>query len=116
MKNLFFESKEEMLNASQEYMRPLIGRKFTTKEKKLVSSLIAYKYSTIADSHDRRKHIGVEISERNWNLFLNNLVVVFDDQIKLFDKVLDDIVLLKSQDPNVIFGYKEDGIIVETFD
>jgi hypothetical protein len=118
MKQISFENTADIIKSAEDYLRPLIGRKLTSKEKNLVKEILDNEvgYTTVYDQKDRRHHVAKTMSERNWRMFLNKLVFVFDQQIKEFDAVLDSIVLLKSMDPNVIFGYTEDGINIESFD
>lgn len=111
MKEIMFENKKEIIQASEDYLRPLIGRRLKDSEKEMV-----YHYFIHYFDLESKKEEEVLMSERKWLIYQNRLTVLFDEQIKLFDSILDGIVLLKSKDPNVIFGYSEDGATVEHLD
>ncbi len=103
MKEIMFENKEEIIQASEDYLRPLIGRKLRGNEKEMVYHFFIH-YFDLENKEDEE----ILMSERKWLIYQNRLMILFDDQIKLFDSILDGIVLLKSKDPNVIFGYSEE--------
>lgn len=105
---MFFESIQDIIEASEEQLRPLIGRRFTNEERDLVRKFF-FHYFDIPEEEP------VIITKRTWMIFSNRLVILFEEQIKKFDNLLDEIVLLKQADPNVIFGYTEDGMTIHDF-
>ena len=108
MKEMIFEGSKEIINASEDYLRPLIGRRLKDSEKEMV-----YKY--FLHYFDFEESDIISISERRWKIYETRLAILFDDQIKLFDSILDSVVLLKSKDPNIIFGYSEDGAKIDKY-
>ena len=109
MKEVIFEGINEVVEASEDFLRPLIGRKLKDSEKELVKNYFTHYF----ELSTKKTHI--TLSERQWLIYTNRLTTLFDDQIKIFDAILDSVVLLKSKDPNVIFGYSEDGAKIEQY-
>ena len=108
---MIFDDIKDVIAASQEFLRPMIGRNLRKGERQLVVQYF-YHYFEI-DPDEWNQHMA--LSKRRWILFTNKLVILFVDQIRLFDSILDRVVLLKAKDPNVVFGYKDDGIDIQSF-
>ena len=108
MKEIMFENKQEIIQASEDYLRPLIGRRLKNNEKEMVYHFFIHYFD-----FNEQKDEEIIMSERKWLIYQNRLMILFEDQIKLFDSILDGIVLLKSKDPNIIFGYSKYGAEVD---
>jgi len=106
---MYFENIKEIIDASQEHLRPLIGRILTKEEKGLIK-IYFYHYFNIPEEEP------IMISKRSWIIFTNRLVILFERQIKEFDDLRDKIILLKQADPNIVFGYTDNGMTVHDFD
>lgn len=106
---MYFENVKEIIDASQEHLRPLIGRTLTKDERDLIN-IFFYHYFNIPEEEP------ILITKRSWIIFTNRLVILFERQIREFDELRDKIILLKQADPNIVFGYTDDGMMVHDFD
>ena len=106
---MYFENVKEIIDASQEHLRPLIGRTLTKDERDLIN-IFFYHYFNIPEEEP------ILITKRSWIVFTNRLVILFERQIREFDELRDKIILLKQADPNIVFGYTDNGMMVHDFD
>ena len=91
-----FETTEEIINASQDYLKPLIGRLLTDGEKELVKQFF-FHYLEIKEIEEP-----IIISNRSWIIYSNKLTIMFENQIREFDNLLDQISIFRKANPDII--------------
>jgi hypothetical protein len=87
-----FRLKKDLLETINNYLFPLIGRKPTSKEMKVINDLI-YKYSgyTIpkrGKSFEKEPY-GYMFYNQDWFIFKERLVLMYEDEIRKHDDQLD---------------------------